>query len=99
MTAFHLSSKSMNRTSVLGLLALGLLITAACSRDPKSLLETGRGYLAEGKYREAIIELRSAINADPRLADAHYELGIALASLGQMADAKIEFGRTVQLQP
>jgi len=89
----------LKRAFVLNSLALGLLLSSGCSRNPDELLESGKKYLAEQKYKEAAIELKNAITGNPRMVEAHYQLGVAYASLGQLADASKEFSSTVLLDP
>jgi len=78
---------------------LSMLAIIGCSKDPKKLVESGKKYLAEAKYNEALIELRSAVNLNPQLTEAHYELAVAYLAVGQMPAAKQELERTVLLQP
>jgi Flp pilus assembly protein TadD len=43
--------------------------------------------------------LRSAIELMPDSAEAHNDLGVALASMGQVDEAADHFRRAVELQP
>ena len=62
-------------------LLLGLaLFLAACQDDAAKLdehLTRGKAYVEEERFREAIIEFKSALQIDPNLADVHYELAHA----------------------
>ena len=53
----------------------------------------------QGKPAEAIAALRRAIEISPDLHDAHFTLGIALASLGQTRDAVASFRQAILLKP
>ena len=59
---------------------------AACSRDPKvqaqRLVAAGDSYVAQHKYKEAILEYRNAITAQPSRADVHYKLARAYMETG-----------------
>src|SRR5438128_704378 len=78
---------------------LALLLVTGCSRNPLKFMESGKKYLAQHEYQEAIIQLRNAVQLNPRLAEAHYLLGIAYASIGQLQNAAPEFREAVKLQP
>jgi Flp pilus assembly protein TadD len=43
--------------------------------------------------------LRSAVDLLPDFAEAHNDLGVALASMGQVDDARDQFRRAVELRP
>jgi len=77
---------------------LVVVVLLGCSRDPNKLIESGKKYIAEGKYREATIELRSAIQLSAQSAEAHYQLARAYLYLGSIADANQELNQTVLLQ-
>ena len=83
--------------------ALVLAALTGCSRDPnvrkQKFLESGDKYFAEGKYREAEIQYRNAIQLDPRFAQAHYQLSQTYLKLGDTQRAFPELNRTVELAP
>lgn len=85
---------------VLGLVAA---LSTACSRDPnvrkQKYLESGERYYAKGKYREAIIQYRNAVNVDPNFGSAHYQLAEAYLKLQDLQHAYGELSRTLELQP
>ena len=70
-------------------LALVVLLTGlvACSTDPKvkaeKFLARGDAYVAQHKYRDAIIEYRNAVKAQPARADVHYKLAQAYTAAGE----------------
>jgi len=78
-------------------------LSTACSRDPnvrkQKYLESGERYYAKGKYREAIIQYRNAVNVDPNFSAAHYQLAEAYLKLQDLQHAYAELGRTLELQP
>ena len=55
--------------------------------------------LERRRFAEAADCLRAAVSAMPDSAGAHNDLGIALASLGDLSDATEHFRRAVALDP
>jgi tetratricopeptide (TPR) repeat protein len=89
-------------------LALILILTlastfglAACKEDPQKAklkhVEKGQQYLREKRYAEARIEFRNALIIDKNLAGAHFGLGEANLSLGNLQDAFDAFSKAVEL--
>ena len=72
---------------------------SGCSRDPnvrkQKYFDSGEKYFAEGKYREAVIQYRNAIQIDPRFAQAHYQLSQTYLKLGDKNHAFQELNRTL----
>jgi len=58
---------------------------------------SGRRLLNAGDLEGAISQFRSAINAMPGYALAHYQLGVALERKGQKEEASNEFQKAVEL--
>ena len=48
---------------------------------------------------DAIADFRAAIAADPRLEPAHHHLGLALAAVGQFAEAARHLQTALQINP
>ena len=85
----------------LSLVALALSLESCSRRAPKStqLANGDRIFQSYGKYNEAILQYRSAIQRDPKLAKAHFQLAKAyLATRGLQAAFK-EVQTTVDLDP
>src|SRR5687767_16023327 len=76
---------------------------AGCSQDPdvkkRQYLERGIAYHAEGKYNEAIIQLKNALQIDPKFGPASHALGRAYRAKSWSADALRELQRAVEIQP
>lgn len=96
----------MNRRSVICLLLLIASLAAllvSCSRNPAvaklKYLESGRRYAEKGKYPEAVIQFRNALQMDAGYAAAHYQLAQVYMKLQQWTPAYNELSRTVELQP
>src|SRR4029078_6961390 len=82
-------------------LLLACVLLGGCSSkpDPQVHLKRGSDRLAAKKYPEAIIELRAAIQADPRLADARIKLADAYLAHNNGAAALGELVRAADLRP
>ncbi len=79
------------------------LFLTACNRDPnvrkQKYFDSGDKYFADGKYREAEIQYRNALQIDSRFAQAHYQLGQTYLRLADSYRAFQELSRTVELDP
>ena len=88
------------RTVLILLVALTFI---GCSGNPQSrrdkFLQRGNRYFDEGKYPEAAIEYRNALQADPNCADAHDRLATTYTKVGDWDGAVKELGQTIALQP
>ena len=64
-----------------------MLVGPAYSADPQAkkaaYIEKAEAYSKEGKYAEAVIELKNAVQIDPNDAVAQYKLGLAYLELGK----------------
>ena len=86
-------------------LAIGaaLLALFSCSRDPdqqkRQYLNSGEQYFNAGKFQEAEIQFRNAIQIDPGFAAAHYQLAHTYLRLRNPAAAFLELTETVNLDP
>jgi len=80
---------------------VGLL--AGCSFDPKvtsrKYVTTGNKYYDRGKYKDASIMYRRALNKEPRYSDAWYRLGLANMKLTLYPEARKDFMRAVEIDP
>ena len=69
--------------------------TASSAREH---LESGREFLLNGAYSEAISALSTAVSLDPKLTEAHNLLGVAYDKKGFGDRAKDSFERAVKLE-
>ncbi len=80
-----------------------LILLAACSRDPKVVsrkyVDSGNKYFSRGKYKEASIMYRRALEKDRRYADAWYRLGLTNLKLGVPGEARRDFSRAMEIDP
>jgi len=68
-------------------LALLLLAAGGCSRSAKSYMQSGKKFFDEGKYDDAIILYKKAIQKEPKSGEAYYRLAVAELKLGKIPDA------------
>src|SRR5262245_29520578 len=78
---------------------LSILLLLGCYKDPKKFVESGKKFLAESKLNEAMIQLRTAIQLNPQLPEAHYNLALVYLAMGALSEANQELAKTVSLQP
>ena len=87
------------RQARLALCAVCVLALGACARtgDADSLVASARQHLAKGEHRASIIQLRNALQKDPRLGEARFLLGLSLLESGDLKAAEAELKRAVEL--
>jgi tetratricopeptide (TPR) repeat protein len=82
---------------------LAALTLVSCSRDPnaakKRYLENGNKYFAKGKFKEASIMYRNALQKDQRYGSAYYHLAQTDLKLGRISNALGELRRAIELIP
>ncbi len=68
-------------------LVLSLLLAGGCSHSVKSYLQSAKKYFDAGKYEDAIILYKKAIQKEPKSGEAFYRLALADLKLGKIPDA------------
>ena len=80
-----------------------LFFLASCSRDPKvqaqRYVENGNKFFEKGKFKEASIMYRRALQKDLRFGEAYYRLALTEIKLTAYGDAVRSLRRAVELQP
>ncbi len=81
-------------------LSLWIAFTGCTSDEEKKMefLETGKAYFEKGEYKNAEIELRNALQIDPRFVEAHRYLAETYMKLGDAKGAFQEYVRLEQLE-
>jgi tetratricopeptide (TPR) repeat protein len=91
----------MRKVQIVSLALLTLI--AGCSTDPEArkaqLLATGNSYYEKGKFKEASLIFRRALQYDARFAAAYQRLGLAELALGRYWEAMQAFQRAADLEP
>jgi tetratricopeptide (TPR) repeat protein len=75
------------------------LLTAACIRNANYYVDKGNQLAAKGKYAEAELNYRKAIQKNGNLGEAFYQLGVTSLKEGKPIDAYRDLARAVQLMP
>ena len=92
----------MNYRRLLLLLPFVLLL-ASCNQDPKvqaqRYVNNGNKFFDKGKYKEASIMYRRALQKDLKSGEAYYRLGLTEVKLLAFGDAARALRRAVDLQP
>ncbi len=82
---------------------ISVLGLVSCSRDPnfvkKRYLDRGNVYFERGKYKEAAILYKDALQKDQRYGAAHYKLALTYLKEGQMGGVVSELRKSVELLP
>ncbi len=80
-------------------LLLSLLIFAACGGDkPETMLASAKQYMEKKDHKAAIIQIKNALQADPKLPEARWLLGKALLESGDPAAAEVELRKALELK-
>jgi len=75
------------------------LMGAAGNTDPAAVFNQGVILWNQSKIAEAKAQWTKAVELDPKLADAHYWLGMACVNQGQLPDARKAFETYLKLAP
>ena len=87
---------------LLAFVGFSLSLTVGCAPSATKAhqhLSAGDRYLTSGQVREAIIEYRNAVQADPMLGEARTKLAAAYEEIGDGGNALGEFIRAADLLP
>lgn len=88
------SSKYLN---VLTFLLCALSISA-CSQSPEDLLVSAKTYVAKNDHKTALIQIKNALQIDPKLAEGRFLLGSSLLEDGDAVGAELEFRKALELK-
>src|SRR5665213_177850 len=84
-------------------LLLFTFFIASCSRDPKiqarRYVENGNKFYEKGKFKEASIMYRRALQKDLRNGEAYYRLALTDMKMSSYGDAVRALRRAVELEP
>jgi tetratricopeptide (TPR) repeat protein len=84
-------------------LVLAFMFLGTYSPDPKVMRDrcvaSADKYFGKGKYQEASLLYRRALQFDPKFAEAYYRLGKAQTALRKYVDAARSFARAASLDP
>lgn len=80
-------------------LVLATASLTGCRTSPEEHLRKGQALFEKKSYREAVLEYRNAVRANPNYGDARYALALALLEMGDPASALKEMVRAADLLP
>lgn len=89
----------MTRVVCLGFVVLSLIALVGCGATKQSYVAKGNKLFAAGKYQEAELNYRAALQKDAGYSEAYYRLGLAAAKLDQAREAYDALLHAVQLVP
>ncbi len=89
----------MTRVVCLGVLVVSLVALSGCRATKESYVAKGNRLFAAGKYQEAELNYRAAIQKDRSYGEAYYRLGLAAIQLEQAREAYEALFHAVQLLP
>jgi tetratricopeptide (TPR) repeat protein len=81
-----------------GVIAGAALVLAGCAAAP-DYIRKGNELYAQGKYAEAALNYRKAIQKQPNSGEAHYRLGLALMKDGKRVEAHQAFTQALAVAP
>ena len=91
------------RLSALIIVGCLAVLIGGCTQNPavakQRHLDKAKGYYAKQQYNEAIIELKNALQIDPKFPPAVHLIGRAYTAKAWHLDAAREFRRAVELEP
>src|SRR5690242_21063466 len=84
---------------IVGVSPIVLLGLTGCGHGSAYYVDRGNSLFAEGKYADAAITYRKAVQKTPESGEAHYRLSLAQLALGNTNDAYQELSRASDLSP
>jgi|SRR5687768_8400251 len=99
LAALYNDMKKFDDAAKAGAKASELMEKTGGASDPSTLFNTGVTFWNQGKGAEAQTYFERAIKADPKMAEAHYLLALALLNQGKMQEAKAPLTEYLKLAP
>ena len=75
------------------------LVMIGCSGSPLGYVEKGNALTADGKYADASLNYRKAIQKDAKFVEAHYRLGLSEIKQGKFREGLAALNQASQLAP
>jgi tetratricopeptide (TPR) repeat protein len=76
-----------------------LVGTVSCRRGPEYYVKRGNGHFDSGRYADAAIDYRKAIQQNGQLGEAYFRLGLTDLKTGDQMEAYKMLGRAAELLP
>lgn len=87
-----------NLPNKLSALLLALMLGACGGESTDGLIASSKEYLAKRDTKAAVIQLKNALQQNPKLAEARFLLGTALSDSGDQAGAELELRKALELK-
>ena len=71
------------------LVILSAWILVSCRQSPQQYVAKGNAFYDSGKYEDAIINYKKAVQRDPKFGEGYYRLGLAQLKTGKSRDAYV----------
>jgi Tfp pilus assembly protein PilF len=78
---------------------LPLKAPAGAPHSATAALDSGNALFEAGQWEQARAQYELALNADPTMAEAHYDLALALDRLGRNNEAMAHYRKAADLAP
>ena len=85
------------RRLVVSALTAALVLAACGGESSEKLLSSARDYMAKNDNKAAVIQLKNALQNDPKLAEARFLLGKAMLDGGDPTSAEVELRKAMDL--
>ena len=99
MASIYNQQKKLDEASKMSAKALELMEAGGAGGDAGSVFNQGVIFWNQSKIAEAKAMFEKATKLDPKLAEAHYWLGMAHVNENKMAEAKGPFQEYLKLAP
>jgi len=76
-----------------------LMLLASCRQSPQEYVAKGNSFFSAGKYEDAIINYKKAIQRDPKFGEGYYRLGLVQLKTGKSRDAYAALSTASALLP
>ena len=84
---------------VIFLIGVSAIFISCDDEEVAAHYNRGNAYQEEGKFNQAILAYKKAIEIDSDFAEAHYNLGNAYYRQGQIDEAAIAYRNAIRIQP
>src|SRR5690348_11768924 len=80
-------------------MVLSAWVMVSCRQSPQQYVEKGNTFFNTGKYQDAIINYKKAIQKDPKFGEGYYRLGLAELKTDQIREAYASLSNASTLLP
>src|SRR5581483_9351621 len=91
--------KSKSASAPLALTVFAVALALVGCRDAQTYLKRGDSYFSQGKFAEATLNYRKAIQKEPSLGEGYFKSGLSELKENKAAEALADLQKAVQLMP